>query len=94
MSDLDAVPAFVIHGGDLMAVITCNCRLGNRPMILSSAKLEVVCVHCQHAYGFSGASYSQEEGLRLGIGRREMQTAKPGLHLVGKPGLHLVGAPS
>jgi hypothetical protein len=57
-----------VYGGELSAVIVCNCRLDNPPMLLCSFRIVQACPHCLNVYRIMHMEYSAGENPRLAIG--------------------------
>ena len=50
---------FTVHEAQILATITCGCRLNNPPMLMRGVDVIVVCGRCGEQYGIVRATYDR-----------------------------------
>lgn len=58
----DSSPGFTPHEGSICATVTCNCRLGNMPMLIPSQQIVVTCKLCGCGYRIIKAAFDFAAG--------------------------------
>lgn len=61
MRDPAADRALTVHEGQCMATVTCNCRLGNPPMLIPAVGLQMLCVACKSQFFIMKMSYEHDK---------------------------------
>ena len=59
---------FSVHASDIVATVTCHCRLGNQPILIMSASVEAVCAHCGQRFVIMEAAYKQGDPMSVIVG--------------------------